>query len=201
MAGQDVRTRILEAAYACVARWGLAKTTVEDAAREAGLSRATVYRHFPGGKDELLAGVVDFEVLRFFGRMTEAVRGSTNLVDVIEASLSFASRALAEHVVLQQILRSEPQLLVPRINDSTNRLLPIVRQFFEPYVAAEAASGRLRPGVDPRLAADYVARMALTYANAEGGWDLGDPQQVQTLVRLVLGGVVEERDGRSARPR
>jgi AcrR family transcriptional regulator len=191
VAGQDVRTRILEAAYACVARSGLAKTTVEDAAREAGLSRATVYRHFRGGKDELLAAVVDFEVLRFFGRMTDAIHGSTNLVDVTEAALSFASRALAEHLVLQQILRSEPQLLVPRINESTNRLLPIVRQFFQPFVAAEAASGRLRAGVDPRMAADYVARMALAYANAAGGWDLGDARQVRSLVRLVLGGVVE----------
>jgi len=190
--GGDVRTRILEAAYACVARSGMAKTTVEAAAREAGLSRATVYRHFPGGKDELLAGVVDFEVLRFFVRMTEAVRGATNLVDVTEASLAFASQALAEHLVLQQVLRSEPQLLVPRINESTNRLLPVVRQFFEPFVAAEAASGRLRPGVEPRLAADYVARMALAYANASGCWDLGDPHQVRALVRLVLGGVVED---------
>jgi AcrR family transcriptional regulator len=185
-----VRTRILEAAYACVARWGLAKTTVDDAAREAGVSRATVYRHFPGGKDELLAGVVDFEVLRFFGRMTEAVRGSTNLLEVTEASLSFSHRALAEHVVLWQVLRSEPQLLVPRITESTNRLHPFVRQFFEPFVAAEAASGRLRPGVDPRLAADYVARMALSYANAAGAWEFDDRAQVRALVRMILGGVV-----------
>ena len=185
-----MRTRILEAAYACVARWGLAKTTVDDAAREAGLSRATLYRHFPGGKDELLAGVVDFEVLRFFGRMTEAVRGATNLLEVTEASLSFSHRALAEHVVLQQVLRSEPQLLVPRITESTNRLHPVVRQFFEPFLAAEAASGRLRQGVDPRLASDYVARMALSYANAAGGWDLDDRAQVRNLVRLILGGVV-----------
>lgn len=190
MAREDARNRILEAAYACVARWGLAKTTVDDAAREAGLSRATVYRHFPGGKDELLAGVVDFEVLRFFGRMTEAVRGSRNLVEVTEASLSFSHRALAEHVVLHQILRSEPQLLVPRITESTNRLHPFVRQFFEPFVAAEAASGRLRPGVEPRLAADYVARMALSYANAAGTWDFEDPAEVRALVRMILGGVV-----------
>ena len=185
-----MRTRILEAAYACVARSGMAKTTIEDAAREAGLSRATVYRHFPGGKDELLAGVVSFEVLRFFGRMTEAVRGSTNLVDVTEASLAFAHRGLAEHVVLHQILRSEPQLLVPRITEATNRLHPFVRQFFLPYIAAEAASGRLRPGIDPTTAADYVARMALSYANAAGCWDLGDRAQVRALVRQILGGVV-----------
>ena len=191
MAAQDARTRILEAAYACVARWGLAKTSVEDAAREAGVSRATVYRHFPGGKDELLAGVVDFEVLRFFTRLAEAVQGSTNLVEIAEASLAFAHRALEEHVVLHQVLRSEPQLLVPRITDATNRLHPVVRQFLEPYVAAEAAAGRLRPGLDPRMAADYVARMALSYANAGGGWDLGDRAQVQALTRLILGGVVD----------
>ena len=191
-----MRTRILEAAYACVARWGLAKTTVDAAAKEAGLSRATLYRHFPGGKDELLAAVVDFEVLRFFGRMTEAVRGATNLVEVVGASLAFAHRALADHVVLQQVLRSEPQLLVPRITHSTNRLHPFVRQFIEPFVAAEAASGRLRPGVDPRLAADYVARMALSYANASGGWDFDDPGQVRTLVHLILGGVVVDEPRR-----
>ena len=40
----DARERILEAGFACVARRGLAKTTIEDIAREAGMSRATVYR-------------------------------------------------------------------------------------------------------------------------------------------------------------
>jgi AcrR family transcriptional regulator len=35
----EVRERLLQATYDCVARWGLAKTTVEDAAREADVSR------------------------------------------------------------------------------------------------------------------------------------------------------------------
>lgn len=43
----DARQRIVVATYACVSRRGIAKTTVEDAAREAGVSRATVYRAFP----------------------------------------------------------------------------------------------------------------------------------------------------------
>ena len=60
----DVRERLLQATYDCVARWGLAKTTVEDAAREAGVSRATVYRYFPGGRDELLSAVVGWEFSR-----------------------------------------------------------------------------------------------------------------------------------------
>ena len=53
-------------AWRCIARWGVAKTTLDDIAREAGVSRATVYRTLPGGKDRLLAVVLDHEVGRFF---------------------------------------------------------------------------------------------------------------------------------------
>ena len=52
----------------CLAHQGTAKTTVDDIAREAGISRATVYRVFPGGKGEILAAVVDTEMARLFSR-------------------------------------------------------------------------------------------------------------------------------------
>ncbi|MCL6451972.1 MAG: TetR/AcrR family transcriptional regulator, partial [Acetobacteraceae bacterium] len=54
--------RILEAAYVCVARFGLAKTTIEDVAKVAGVSRASVYRAFPGGRDDLLRRTVVWEM-------------------------------------------------------------------------------------------------------------------------------------------
>ncbi|MGH9045909.1 MAG: TetR/AcrR family transcriptional regulator, partial [Acidimicrobiales bacterium] len=54
MEAPDTRERILEAAYACVARWGLSKTSLEDVTREAVLSRSTLSRYFPGGRDELI---------------------------------------------------------------------------------------------------------------------------------------------------
>ena len=40
----DKGGRIRHAALVCVGRFGLAKTTVDDIAREAGCSRATLYR-------------------------------------------------------------------------------------------------------------------------------------------------------------
>ncbi|MEA2588672.1 MAG: hypothetical protein QOH66_1599, partial [Actinomycetota bacterium] len=46
--------RVIDAALRCIARWGIAKTTLDDIAREASCSRATIYRLFPGGKDALL---------------------------------------------------------------------------------------------------------------------------------------------------
>ena len=70
--------RIIDATLRCIARWGVGKTTLDDAAREAGCSRATVYRLFPGGKDGLLDAVCRAELARFFVGLTgrlEAVAG------------------------------------------------------------------------------------------------------------------------------
>ena len=110
-----LRERLLEAAYACVARFGLAKTTVEDVVKESGVSRATVYRVFPGGKDELLAprswrG-------RWAGssaRLAEAVAGAARLrVASSRSGLVFAHGAVDEHEVLQKVLVTEPERLLP----------------------------------------------------------------------------------------
>jgi AcrR family transcriptional regulator len=81
------RQRILEATYVCVARWGLAKTTVEDAAREAKVSRATVYRTFPGGRDELISAVVAWATGEFFDRLYEHVQGADSLEQVMEKGI------------------------------------------------------------------------------------------------------------------
>jgi AcrR family transcriptional regulator len=52
------REAILDAALACFARYGLRRTSMEDIAREAGVSRAAVYHHF-GGKEALFVGLVE----------------------------------------------------------------------------------------------------------------------------------------------
>ena len=62
----STRVRIVDGALRCLARQGIAKTTVDDIARAAGLSRATAYRTFPRGKEGILAAVVETEVARLF---------------------------------------------------------------------------------------------------------------------------------------
>ena len=184
-----VRTRILEATFACIARYGLAKTTMEDAAREAGLSRATVYRHFPGGRDELVREVIAWEVGRFFLHLAEAVHGIRDFADLLEEALMFAHGALEEHEVLQKVLQTEPERLLPTLTVESERIRVLVTAFLAPYLAAEP---RLRADLKPAEAADYVARMLLSWIGAPGGWDLTDRGQVQTLVRTeFLAGILD----------
>jgi AcrR family transcriptional regulator len=181
-----VRERILAAAYACIARYGIAKTTVEDVARESGLSRASIYRTFPGGRDELIREVVAWEIGRFFAELAHSVADATGFEEVVEAALLRAHKAIREHEVLQKLLMSEPERLLPAINVETSRFVPLIAAFAEPYLAHET----LRPGIDRREAADYVARMVVSHIGARGRWDLDDPEQVKALVRAeILAGI------------
>ena len=173
---------MLEATYACVARWGLAKTTVEDVARQGGVSRATVYRYFPGGRDELISAVVAVEFDRFFTRLYEEVRSAATLEEVLERGLPFAHRAILDHEVLQRMLQTEPELLLPTMTVESRHTTRLIAAFLVPYLDHH----QLRPGVDVGLAADFLARMVLSYIAAPGRWNLDDPAEVRRLVRGEL---------------
>jgi AcrR family transcriptional regulator len=186
---KDVRERILQATYDCVARWGLSKTTVEDAAHEAGVSRATVYRYFPGGREELMHSVVSWEYARFFARLYEEVQLADSLEEVMERGLAFAHRSIEEHEVLQRILQTEPDLLLPTLTVEGTGTQQLIGAFLVPYLVRH----QLAPGVDVRQAADFLARMVLSYIASPGRWDLDDPAQVAHLVRAeLLGGIVPQ---------
>lgn len=176
------KERLYEAAYACVARFGLAKTTMEDVAREAGHSRATVYRYFPQGKDQLVREVVAWEANRFFVRLTTAVAHHVDLADLLEATILFARRAVDEHEVLQKILETEPDRLLPVLTTESARLVAFVKQFL---VLAMQRSN-VRGDVDADAATDYLARMVLSLIGGQGGWNLSDPDEVRVLVRTYL---------------
>lgn len=181
---QASNERLMQATFACVARYGIAKTTVEDVAREAGMSRATVYRQFPGGKDQLVGETVRWESTRFFQELTAAIEHAPDFTTTVEEAMYFAHAALAQHAVFQKVMETEPELLLPQLSVDDARIRGLVRGFLETHLAAEV--DRLAAGQTPAGVADHVSRLFMSFLGAAGSWDLTDRDQVSKMVRNEL---------------
>ncbi len=184
----DPRDRVLSAVVACAGRVGVARLTVDEVARQAGVGRATVYRWFPGGREQLLDEAITWEIGRFLGRLARAVEGTPDLRSRLAVGLQFAHRALEEHEVLQRLLATEPAGVLPQLHQTVPLVLAVLRDALVPHVEAEP---RRRPEVDPVAAAEWLARMFLSFLADGGRWDLDDASEVQHLVDgELLAGIV-----------
>ncbi len=172
------RVRVIDATLTCLARHGTTKTTVDDIARQAGLSRATVYRVFPGGRDEVLGAVVDTEMARLFSALGHRLGGAGHLTDALVGGIVEASTRLRDHAALHFLVEHEPEMVLGHLAfDESNRLLGTAARFTAPFLARWMA-----PDEAERVA-EWAARIVLSYAVAPSTrTDLTD---VGTATRLV----------------
>lgn len=187
------RRRIVDAAYACMARDGIATATVDGIAREAGVSRATVYRAFAGGRDELVTAAVTAGVTQFLDGLRADIGDARDLATMLERGLVAGRHRLDEHAVLQRALHDEPDQIVPLLAT----VLPLVLGDLRGDLARRLDHEDLLPGVVPAEAADLLARLVVSLIGNAGSWDTDDPVAVRRLVRdHLLAGVVASPSGR-----
>ncbi len=192
----STRVRIVDGTLRCLARQGLAKTTIDDMAREAKLSRATLYRTFPGGKDAIVAAVVETEVARLFSSLAVVMGEAADLEDVLVAGMVDAARQLGAHPALAYLLVHEPGVILRHLTFADlDRVLFVAGDFAAPFFARW-----LSPDEASR-AAEWAVRIVLAYlADPAPDTDLADPDDTRALVRtFVMPGILALRATTSER--
>jgi len=174
--------RLVDAALRCIARWGVAKTTLDDVAREAGCSRATVYRVVPGGKDGLLDLVARVELERFFAGLSARLASASDLETLLAIGLAESAKRIRDHDGLQYLLAHEPEAVVPHLAFShLNEVLRRARLFAEPWLT------KWLPAPHAARAAEWVTRLVLSYSVCPAdGMDVADEESARRLVRTYL---------------
>ncbi|HWJ62929.1 MAG TPA: helix-turn-helix domain-containing protein [Acidimicrobiales bacterium] len=177
----EAEGRILDAALVLVARWGVAKTALGDIAKEAGCSRATLYRAFPGGKQHLFLALATRELATYRRGILDAIDAADELGDALTRALVVASRLLHDHDAAQFILEHEPELLLPFLGFHQVDLLyretatafgPHLERFLPDHEADRAA-----------WAAEWAARLFITYLfNPHERRDLAVIDDARTLI-------------------
>ncbi|HUC05158.1 MAG TPA: TetR/AcrR family transcriptional regulator [Acidimicrobiales bacterium] len=193
----STRVRIVDATLRCLARQGVSKTTLDDIAREAKFSRATLYRTFPGGKEEVLGAVVDTEVARLFSALGVVMGEAEDLEDVLVAGMVEAARRLTTHGAIAYLCLHEPGVILPKLTFADmDRVLLVAGDFAAPFFARW-----LEPDQASR-AAEWAVRIVLAYVSDPApDTDLTDPADTRALVRrFVLPGILALREANEDLP-
>ena len=171
--------RVLEALQECVLRWGVQKTTVEDIARAAGMSRATVYRLFPGGKSSMVEAGALAMVTDLVDQVALAVAAAPDLTEALTALLVVSSTILADDEMLAFLMEHEQSVVEAQLAlGGLDRLLATVG----------AGAG---PALEPHLgsadrahdAAVWAARTVASHLlDPAEGVSLADPPTARHLV-------------------
>jgi len=176
----DTRARIIEAGIRQCEEVGLRRTTMEDIARRARLSRVTLYRHF-GSKDDLVRTIILAEADRFFEALAATVASYDRAEDRLVEGFAFALDFLRRHALFQRLLSTEPEALIPHlVRDS--KLIAATRI----AVASLVVQDRMSPGEAHELA-ELVARLALSLAlNPESVLGTDDYDGARRIARRFL---------------
>ncbi len=176
------RVRIIDGTLSCLARYGTAKTTVDDIARQAGVSRATVYRVFPGGRDEILGAVVDTEMARLFSALGVRLGEARDLTGALVGGIVEASSRIRNHAALGYLVANEPEIVLGHLAfDESDRLLTTASQFTAPFLA------RWMTPAEAERVAEWATRIVLSYAIAPSPrTDLTDPADAERLVSTFM---------------
>ena len=190
------RVRIIDGTLACLARHGTAKTTVDDIARQSGVSRATVYRAFPGGREEILGAVVDTEVARLFSALGVCLGSAEELSQALVVGIVEASVRLRDHAALHFLVVHEPGIILGHLAFAdSDRLLAIASRFTAPFLA------RWMTPAEAARVAEWAARIVLSYAvSPSPRTDLCDPSQAARLVHTFMLPGIEALQAAAARP-
>lgn len=172
---------ILDATRHLVLTQGMGRTTLTDVAREAGLSRMTVYRRY-SGLPELLGRMMqrEWDGLLGLDRVADALVGAPEAsspggdvtgLRLLVRGVVEAATTLRESELLGSMIEREPQLLLPYLVE--------------------------RQGTMHRRAIALVAE-GIRYGQADGSVAAGDPVRMATAVVLTVQSWVLSMDAAAA---
>jgi AcrR family transcriptional regulator len=165
------RERLIDAAERCIDRFGLAKTTLEDVAAEASVSRATIYRYF-GNRDELMLEVLLRELERSFDiELDDFVRSASTPDELGQAIVEAAAYLLAtirNNDKLQLLLHQDTTSVAATIAGASKAFFDAIADDLRPYLGPAQAAGLLRADLDLAEAAEWILRAILSLLTVEG---------------------------------
>ncbi|WP_433510343.1 TetR/AcrR family transcriptional regulator [Nonomuraea sp. CA-143628] len=182
----ELRARILDAAYEQFCRMGIRRSTMEDVARLAKVSRITVYRRFDT-KDTLIEHVVRREFRRYFDQFLIDIEQAGTAADRVVLGFVTSLRAIRGNPLIGGLIATEPDLLVPSMTADGGQTLATVRHFVAGQLRSEQRAGNVSSGLDVDLVAEMMVRISTSFLTIPSTIiNLDDDEELAAVARRFL---------------
>ena len=182
--GPAANERWLDAAESCYTRFGPAKTTVEDVAQAAGVSRATLYRHFKS-RDDLLMAVIVREAGRLAAEAEIHLRRFDDVGSWIVEGMLLCLREIPRRPLLGMLFAPESVGVASRLVLTSERLLEIGADILRPMFEPARRRGLLRESVQIEALIEWVLRILMSYLTVPSHLARTDAE-LRHLLRVML---------------
>jgi AcrR family transcriptional regulator len=168
---EQARRQLVVAAEECFLDFGVRRTTMDDVARRAGVSRPTVYRYF-SDRDALVVEVVTRRARIFGVRAREYISGRPDFPSKIVDGLGYLVRGGRRDPILSALLQPDTLSATSGILTAGKVAERLSLEVWEPILIAAQEAGEMRPEIDPRELCGVMADLELMMI---GRQDLLDP--------------------------
>lgn len=155
--------RILAGAVEQIEDFGVRRFTIDDLAKRLGISRVTIYRRFDK-KDQLLESVLLYELNRILGDIDAGVAGCETLEDRLVEGFVTSLTVLRGHRLLNRLLRTEPELILPLLTVGGAPVIAASREFASRFARGQAeVDGVEIDGEQLEVLSELFARAILSF--------------------------------------
>ena len=182
----ETSARVLDAAYELFCRIGIQRSTMEDVARRAGVSRITVYRRF-ATKGALVDQLVRREIRRYLDQFRIDIEHAETAADRVVLGFVSALRAFRRNPVIRGLMAADPNAVIPSTIGDGGRTLATVRAFVAGQLRREQDAGNVSGKVDVDIVAELMVRVCSSFLVIPSHIiDLDDDEQLRHLARQFL---------------
>lgn len=197
VAGDDTRSRLIDAAEHCYGRLGVNATGMADIAAHAQIARRTVYRYF-ANREEMLDAVVRREVARFWDSFHATQKRFDDLGRYLVEALIFTLKHAPTTHSHRFLFNEEVLPLVNRMYiDNRQHTLERVAVLRIVYENNLRRSG-IRPKLDLVMLCEWFNRLAVSYLAAPSPFYQSE-KELRGLFRAMLLPIIA--DGSKPAPR
>jgi AcrR family transcriptional regulator len=152
---EEARKLLLDAASRCIVRRGNSQIRMAEVADEAGVSRSTLYRYFPG-RDEVLLGLMLMRVDKALGDLVRSLRNPDDPVRSLPEMVLARVESVDGDPLNEALFAAESTAVATALEMGSQPIVELLLRHYEPLLQRWKLAGLLYDDLDPRSTVQWL---------------------------------------------